>query len=160
LVNLLFEEVEAFRRGIRVINRIGLRDIDEISRLAEGLGDVPYIERAGTAGTVFVEERVHAQPESPADPAGYFVIDVSVNKDAIRLEHHMPDHRMTAALIGGKAQDLYLAAIRRGWVSRLDHAAYLGFELCKAERALLLGTRYVQDRAHTQGSRPVAGSGK
>ncbi|MEM4524601.1 MAG: DUF4346 domain-containing protein, partial [Archaeoglobaceae archaeon] len=31
-------------------------------------------------------------------------------------------------------------------VSRLDHAAYLGRELMKAEIALRLGKNYIQDR--------------
>ena len=150
LVNLSFEEVEAFRRGIRVVPRIGLKDVREISRLAGDLGNVQSTERKSMVCAVPEEERVAAQPESPADPAGYLVIDASAEKNIIRLEHHKPDHRVTAALIGSSARDLYLAAIRRGLVSRLDHAAYLGFELGKAERALTLKTRYVQDRPEPQ----------
>jgi dihydropteroate synthase len=33
-----------------------------------------------------------------------------------------------------------------GLVSRLDHAAYLGSELAKAEIALKTGKEYIQDR--------------
>ena len=105
------------------------------------------------------EERVAAQPESPADPAGYLVIDVSVEKNIIRLEHHTPDHRVTAALIGRSARALYLAAIRRRLVSRLDHAAYLGYELANAEQALGLKTRYVQDGPESQESGSISVSG-
>ena len=36
--------------------------------------------------------------------------------------------------------------VRRGLVSSLEHAAYLGYELRKAEWAMLAGGRYVQDR--------------
>lgn len=159
LVNLLFEEVEAYRRGVRIEPRIGLKDIAEISRLASDFGDMPYAERTKTVCAVHVEERVAAHPESPADPAGYFVIDVSADKNIIRLEHHTPDHRVTAALIGRSARDLYLAAIRRGLVSRLDHAAYLGYELGRAERALTLNTRYVQDHVEPKGNGPISASG-
>lgn len=146
LVNLSLEEVEAFRRGIRLVPRIGLKDTGEISRIAEDLGNMPSAERTRTLCAVPVEERVAAHPESPADPAGHFVIDVSADKNMIRLEHYASDHRMTATLIGSSARDLYLTVIRRGLISRLDHAAYLGYELGKAERALLVGERYVQDR--------------
>ncbi len=156
LVNLSFEEVEAFRRGVRVIPRIGLKDVGEIHRLAEEMGNQPSTERAGVVCSVSAEERVDAQPDSPADPEGYFVIDVHADKEIIRLEHHTPDHRMTVALIGISARDLYLAAIRRGLVSRLDHAAYLGYELGRAERALTLKTRYVQDHVERQGSGPIS----
>jgi len=159
LVNLSLEEVEAFRRGIRVVPRIGLKDIREISRLAGDLGNVQSAERTDMPHACTVEERVAAQPDSPADPAGYLVIDVYADKNFIRLEHHAPDHRMTAALIGSSARDLYLAVIRRGLVSRLDHAAYLGNELGKAERALMLKTRYVQDGPESQESGSISVSG-
>jgi tetrahydromethanopterin S-methyltransferase subunit A len=158
LVNLSFEEVEAFRRGTRVVPRIGLRDVGEICRLAEEIGNKPSAERAGVVRSVPAGERVDAQPVSPADPEGYFVIDVHADEDVIRLEHHTPDHRTTVALIGSSARDLYLAAIRRGLVSRPDHAAYLGYELGRAERALTLKTRYVQDHAERQGSGPISAS--
>jgi tetrahydromethanopterin S-methyltransferase subunit A len=160
LVNLSFEEVEAFRRGTRVVPRIGLKDVGEICRLAEDIGNRPSAERAGAVCSVPAVERVDAQPASPADPAGYFVIDVYADKNIIRLEHYTPDHRMTVALIGSNARDLYLAAIRRGLVSRPDHAAYLGYELGRAERALTLKTRYVQDHVELQGSGPISASGR
>jgi tetrahydromethanopterin S-methyltransferase subunit A len=158
LVNLSFEEVETFRRGTRVVPRIGLKDVGEICRLAEEIGKKPSAERAGVVRSIPAGERVDAQPVSPADPEGYFVIDVHADEDVIRLEHHTPDHRMTVALIGSNARDLYLAAIRRELVSRPDHAAYLGYELGRAERALTLKTRYVQDHAERQGSGPISAS--
>ena len=156
LVNLSLEDVEAFRRGIRVVSRNGLKEVGEISRLAGDLGNVQSAsaERTEVPYACTVEERVAAQPESPADPAGYFVIDVSAEKGIIRLEHHTTDHRLTATLVGNSARDLYLAAIRPGLVSRIDHAAYLGYELGRAERALTLRVRYVQDRPDPKGSHP------
>ncbi len=51
---------------------------------------------------------------------------------------------------GHKAAELYIPAIDRHLVSRLDHAAYLGRELARAEHALLTGTVYVQDAAPEQ----------
>jgi tetrahydromethanopterin S-methyltransferase subunit A len=158
LLNLSFEEVEAFRRGTRVVPRIGLKDVGEICRLAEEIGKKPSAERAGVVCSIPAGERVDAQPVSPADPEGYFVIDVHADKDILRLEHHAPDHRMTVALTGSNARDLYLAAIRRGLVSRPDHAAYLGYELGRAERALTLKTRYVQDHDEREGSGPISAS--
>ncbi len=146
LVNLSLEEVEAFRRGVRVVARIGLKDVGEISSLVKGLGSTLPAERTKAISAVPAGEKVAPQPESPADPAGYFVIDVFADKHVIRLEHYTPDHRMTAALLGSEARDLYLMAVRRGLVSHLEHAAYLGYELGKAERALIEGKRYVQDR--------------
>jgi tetrahydromethanopterin S-methyltransferase subunit A len=146
LVNLSLEEVEAFRRDIRVIPKIGLNDIGEISRLAKDLENRPFAERTRVIRDAPAEEKIPGQAESPADPAGYFVIDVLGDRNIMRLEHFTPEHRMTAALLGGKARDLFLIAVRRSLVSSLEHAAYLGYELGKAERAMLAGGRYVQDR--------------
>ncbi len=146
LVNLSLEEVEAFRRGIRVIPKIGLNDIGEIRRLAGDLENAPFAERTRVIRGAPAEERIPAQAESPADPGGYFVIDVLADRNLLRLEHYTPEHRMTASLLGGSARDLYLTVVRRGLVSSLEHAAYLGCELGKAERAMLAGGRYVQDR--------------
>lgn len=160
LVNLTFEEVAAFRRSVFVLQRIGLRNVGEIARVAEDLGTMPSAERTRIFCAFPVVEIVGVQPESSEDPSGYFVVDVCADKEMIRLEHHTPDHRMTVALVGSNARDLYLAAIRRGLVSRPDHAAYLGYELGRAERALALKTPYVQDHVESQVSGPISASGK
>ncbi len=46
--------------------------------------------------------------------------------------------------------DGYTSVLGAGLVSRLDHAAYLGGELARAEHALRTGTRYRQDAAPGQ----------
>ena len=43
------------------------------------------------------------------------------------------------------AEAVYSTIVRLGLVSRLDHAAYLGSELEKAEVALKTGKEYIQD---------------
>lgn len=48
---------------------------------------------------------------------------------------------------GGSAPELYTLAIDRGLISRLDHAAYLGRELARAEYILRSGEPFVQDAA-------------
>jgi tetrahydromethanopterin S-methyltransferase subunit A len=49
-------------------------------------------------------------------------------------------------LEGRTAGALYQSAISRNLVSRLDHAAYLGRELARAEQNLGDGTQYIQER--------------
>lgn len=46
---------------------------------------------------------------------------------------------------GASAEDIANTIIKRGLLSRLDHAAYLGRELAKAETALNLSIPYKQD---------------
>jgi len=54
---------------------------------------------------------------------------------------------LTTIIEGRTAAELYMTAIDRNLVSRLDHAAYLGCELARAEQAILSGEGYVQDAA-------------
>jgi tetrahydromethanopterin S-methyltransferase subunit A len=48
--------------------------------------------------------------------------------------------------LGRSAAEVYRAILAAGLVSRLDHAAYLGAELARAEVAARLGLPYRQDR--------------
>ena len=54
---------------------------------------------------------------------------------------------LNAIIEGRTAAELYMPALERGLVSRLDHAAYLGLELARAESALADGSAYIQDGA-------------
>jgi tetrahydromethanopterin S-methyltransferase subunit A len=80
-----------------------------------------------------------------SDPAGYFVIYVDWTRQLLSLEHYRNDGVLDTVVEGQQAAELYLPAIEQGLVSRLDHAAYLGRELARAEQALRSGERYVQD---------------
>ena len=82
-----------------------------------------------------------------SDPAGYFVIFLDPAGGLISLEHYANNGVLTAIIEGRTAAELYMTAIDRNLVSRLDHAAYLGRELARAEHALSSGEHYVQDAA-------------
>jgi dihydropteroate synthase-like protein len=71
------------------------------------------------------------------DKAGDFRI--WVHEDKIICSHK----KLTVA--GDNAKSIVDTIVSNGLVSRLDHAAYLGRELKKAEIALKLGKNYVQD---------------
>ncbi|OPY47085.1 MAG: Pterin binding enzyme [Methanosaeta sp. PtaU1.Bin016] len=73
------------------------------------------------------------------DPAGSFRIFLSKGMILAR------NRRVTVA--GTSAKDILNTLIKGGFVSRLDHAGYLGRELEKAEIALSLGRSYVQDES-------------
>ena len=72
------------------------------------------------------------------DPVGDFIIQVVGDK--IICKHD----QMT--IVGRGAKEVVDTAIRHNLLSRLDHAAYLGRELMKAEIASLLRKSYIQDR--------------
>ena len=65
----------------------------------------------------------------------------------LSLEHYAYTGVLTTIIEGRTAAELYMTAIDCKLVSRLDHAAYLGRELARAEHALASGEPYVQDAA-------------
>lgn len=87
------------------------------------------------------------------DKKGFFIILVDHNKKKIIIEHYnyVKDNKLiktgkiNQVLEGTKAEELYKEIIKRGLLSRLDHASYLGKELQKAEQALKHGLEYTQD---------------
>lgn len=77
------------------------------------------------------------------DKAGSFKI--SVKDDHIEVIHYKSG-KPTVKFVGKNSKKIYEEIIKRGLVSRLEHAAYLGSELQKAEIALITGKSYVQDK--------------
>ena len=62
------------------------------------------------------------------DQKGFFVITVENNKREITVKHYFKNNQP-------------------GLVSQMSHAGYLGAELTKAETALKLNLKYVQDQS-------------
>jgi len=82
--------------------------------------------------------------EFEEDERGFFVI--SIKNGEIVVEHRLKDGRKTKYTFRGKnAEELYRKILNENLVSRLDHAAYLGKELARAEICLREGKSYVQD---------------
>ncbi|MBD2426152.1 thymidylate synthase [Phormidium sp. FACHB-1136] len=81
------------------------------------------------------------------DPAGNFIIEVLANKQQIRVLRTTPgnDGTEVKAYIGKRPLDLVRQICNDSPSIRPDHIGYLGIELQKARRALLLGEEYVQD---------------
>ena len=148
LRNLTPAEIAHFRTYVEVIDLIGTADASAVLAAAErcaardpgpappppGGQPVP-IRRAAPAGRTI------------ADPAGYLVIHADATRRLLIIEHYRNDGLLTAVIEAGNATDGYTGVLGAGLVSRLDHAAYLGRELTRAEHALHAGTRYQQDAA-------------
>lgn len=84
--------------------------------------------------------------EFETDILGYFL--VSVKDGDIVVQHHLPDGRKSDyKFIGKSAIELYRKIMHEGLVSKLDHAAYLGKELARAEQALKNDKEFFQDKA-------------
>jgi dihydropteroate synthase-like protein len=83
--------------------------------------------------------------EYKLDPEGYFKIEVDHHNHSI-LCIHMKRGQITRRIKSASAKALLHEIISSEIISQLDHAAYLGAELSKAELALILGHNYQQDR--------------
>lgn len=148
LVNVTPEEVDHFRRQVTVIDLVGCQDVDRIAAAAaDCLARTPGpFETPMSASKV---KRVAAALPAKAhlDPAGFFVVHLDRSRGCLVLEHYENQGRLTTVIEGKDAASLYCTAIESSLVSRLDHAAYLGRELARAESSLVQGNPYVQDAA-------------
>ena len=88
------------------------------------------------------------QPEPTIlDSEGMFKISVDRTEGVLVAIHYTSlDMAKPVSVVKGKtAFSVYSEILREGFVSKLDHAAYLGSELEKAEIALRMGKEYIQD---------------
>ncbi|MCC7554372.1 MAG: dihydropteroate synthase-like protein [Methanobacteriaceae archaeon] len=82
------------------------------------------------------------------DRAGSFKIRVDHGtcfEDSKIVVTHFKKLKADISIEGKYPKEIYEKIIKLGLVSRLEHAAYLGSELQKAEIAMLTGKEYVQD---------------
>ena len=96
-----------------------------------------------------------AEPEI-LDPQGVFRILVDRDMETIVALHFKTAKAdKPSSIIKGKtAHVVYAKIVEMELVTRLDHAAYLGSELAKAEVALKTGKEYIQDRVLFKGLQP------
>jgi len=159
LKNLSPEAVSHFRGVVEVIDIIGETDALKVLNEAECCA----ARNPGPAKPFAVSHIVTPVPgyvpvRMVSDPAGYFVIYVDRVRGMLSLEHYLNDGLLDTVIEGSSAAELYTPAIDRGLISRLDHAAYLGRELARAEESLRSGEPFVQDAAPELASPlPLAG---
>lgn len=146
--NLAPAAVDHFRRTVEVVDRIGEADVHALLALCSSTGD----RNPGPAGA-FESNRVvttvhgYLPERMVTDPSGYSVIYSDHVRGLLFMEHYSCDGVLDLVIEGKTASEVYVPAIERNLVSRLDHAAYLGRELARAEECLKTGRRYVQDAA-------------
>ena len=154
LPNTTVEEVEAFRAQVEPVVMIGCTDVKEIhAKVLELAASAPQTATTEFQAPASLEdepvERVTAEGEDPwrikLDKAGYFV--VNIENGVILVEHYSYKEKLLRIIEGTEARSIYLTIVRNGWVSRLDHASYVGKELTKAELSIEHGFKYLQDGA-------------
>ncbi|MDW7731969.1 MAG: DUF4346 domain-containing protein [Methanolobus sp.] len=78
------------------------------------------------------------------DDAGYFIIAPDPERMLILAKHYSYDKELLRIIEGPDARSIYRTIIKYKWASTLNHAAYLGQELARAEIAMKAGFDYIQ----------------
>jgi tetrahydromethanopterin S-methyltransferase subunit A len=148
LKNVTRAQVEAFRRQVDLLPLLGELDAAAVtSRVKRAAEDAPGAFE-GSAEEIHVATFSAREPRHLVpDPAGYCVIYPDRARKLLLLEHYTNAGVLDCVVEGPTPAAVYAHLIDRGLVSRLDHAAYLGRELARAQASLGTGDRYVQDRA-------------
>lgn len=148
LKNVRPDHVEAFLRQVELVEHIG---IEEPHRIRASI-DVYAARNPGPVTALTVDTGVvTVQATEPQrlvpDAVGFFVVYPDIRRQLLVVEHYTTAGVLNCVIEGPTSAAVYGAAIERQLLSRLDHAAYLGRELARAEQSLKTGEAYMQDRA-------------
>lgn len=149
LKNLLTHEVEHFKKQVTIHNLMDQKDetlLEKQMMMLKISKSVPF--KTGLLVDLIAATEARAATKFRLDPEGYFVIMVRKGrKNPLYVEHYTNDGRLTNIVKGKDAATVCSTLLRMNLVSQMDHAAYLGRELAKAESSLLNDKIFVQDRA-------------
>lgn len=151
LKNLTMLDVANFRQQVEIINLIGCADAGAVGAAVRECAARAVAPLAGESSTLqhssheTVKARLSKRLE--LDPSGFFVVFLNRPGGLIVCEHYENSGKHSHTIEGKEAALVAATAVELGLISRLDHAAYLGRELAKAEGALRTGAPYEQDAA-------------
>ena len=148
LKNTLPAELEHFRKQVEIHSLIGQKNLQYLKTKAASIllaSQRPY--KSGLR--VQLVEVTEAKPATRLrlDPQGYFVVLIQKGKNPLYVQHYSNDGRLKHIVEGKDAATVCSTIVEMGLVSQLDHAAYLGRELAKAQLSLRTQMKYVQDKA-------------
>lgn len=151
LNNLTMPDVSRFRRQVDIVNLIGNANPTAVAAAVRDCVARPQPPMADSAesSALLACERIkaHAPKRLELDPAGFFIILPHKASGIIVCEHYENSGRLVHMIEGKEAALIAATVVDSGFITRLDHAAYLGRELAKAEFAVKTGTTYIQDAA-------------
>ncbi len=138
----------ALQKRVHVVNMLDCNEVDKIVAGVIKYGSEGQRPDAGfvvqghdtTLGVQRVIAPIGIVHDYQNDKAGRYII--GTDKDSIVVEHYNAKGELLRLVQGKSARDICIMLIRNGWISRLDHAAYLGRELTLAEIAMQQGVPY------------------
>lgn len=148
LKNVTREEVQTFIQQVEPVPLIGEENpatvIGQISRCAERN---PGIFPNPVEAVPIQHVRARQRQRLTLDEAGYFVVYPDTRSKQLMVEHYTNPGALDCVLEGSSPAALCSEAIERKLLTRLDHAAYLGREIARAQQALNTGEPFIQDKA-------------
>jgi len=151
LKNITQEAITHFRQTVTLIDQVDKSDKTAIMTTVETClennpGPAKSLPNTVAIKTSVTTYKATEPPHMIADSAGYCVIELLPEKCAIGLTHYLNNGEINGRVEGQSHKAIYCKALELGWVSQLDHAAYLGRELYRAEQALNNHNIYIQDK--------------
>lgn len=154
LKNLTLFDVARFREQIELVNLVGVTAVSKIVEAAHEAAKKPtatlsFQTPSNSSKVASQVERLQARAPKVLrlDKAGFFVVLPQATTGRIICEHYENNGRLANVIEGREGAVIAATAIEQGLLTQLDHAAYLGRELAKAEIALKTGSHYEQDAA-------------
>ena len=149
--NLASGAIEHFCRTVEVVDHVGETDADALLAVCRSLAaGNPQAAEPFESRRLVQAESGYLPERMVSDPRGYFVIYADHTRGLLSLEHYDNNGSLDLVIEGRSAPEVYVPAIEKNLVSRLDHAAYLGRELARAEESLKTSMPYVQGGAPEQ----------
>ena len=154
LPNLPHATVETFLAQIELVDMLGETNPTILNQRIKELHERYTSAYVSTAPSPALHQAAEAPLEIRAerrswldlDSLSYFMVHLDREQHEIALERYTTDKKLTHIIRGRAADLIYRSAITQGLVGQMDHAAYLGAELAKAETALYNNLPYEQDR--------------
>jgi tetrahydromethanopterin S-methyltransferase subunit A len=147
--NLNKKQVEHFQSQVEIIELIGNNSIDDIKQNVEiALSKEKQIFSEQVINGISNNEIIAKNPEKlRLDKKGYFVIIPDKSEHKIFVEYYANTGELLQTIVGDDASSIYYTIIEKDFISKLDHCAYLGKELTKAEYFIKYDIPYRQDKA-------------
>jgi len=149
LKNISAGQIERFQSQIDIIELIGNNSVEDIIQSVNSARNKKKtaFEKKGING--FVNSEIIAQNPQKLrlDKKGYFVLLPNKAEKKIFVEYYANSGELLHTIVGNNAASIYYTIIEKEFISKLDHCAYLGKELTKAEYFIKYDIPYVQDKA-------------
>ena len=149
LKNLDSQQIRRFQAQVEIVNLIGTHSVKEIGAAAHACVAKNRPKFDGKWVNLPSQRFIVAQKPRRLvlDKKGFFVILPQKAENQIYVEYYANSGKLMQTVVGRDAASIYSTIIEKGFVSQLDHAAYLGKELARAEYFLKYGIPYHQDGA-------------